>query len=66
MKETFDLGLGFLGAFALVFLVITFVYELHDPAGALPFSLMTVALVVADGGLWLVRRRLLKRTEDDS
>ena len=52
--------------FALVFLVITFVYELHDATRALPFSLTTVVLLAVEAGLWILRRKLLRRTDDDS
>ena len=63
IKETLDLGLGFVGFFALAFLVITFVTEITG-GDALIWSGVTIFLLVVVGSLWLLRRRLLDRFDE--
>ena len=63
IKETLDLGLGFVGFFALAFLVITFVTEITG-GDALIWSGVTIFLLVVVGSLWLLRRRLLARFDE--
>ena len=63
VKEGFDLALGFIGVFALAFLIITFVLELHDPGRATVYSLTTVVLVGIEVVVYLLRRRALHRSD---
>ena len=64
VRETFDLGLGFVGAFLLAFLVITFVLDLHDAARAVPYSITTVVLAAVEVALLLARRHVLQRIDE--
>ncbi len=63
IKETLDLGLGFVGFFALAFLIITFVTEITG-GNAIIWSLITVFLVVVVLFLWVLRRGLLARFDE--
>ncbi len=63
VKERFDLALGFIGAFALAFLIITFVLELHDPGRATVYSLTTIVLLGIEVAVYLLRRRALNRSD---
>ena len=63
VKETLDIALGFVGFFALAFLVITFVEDVTGSGSALVYSLTTIVLLGVEAALWLLRRRVLHRPE---
>jgi hypothetical protein len=58
LKETFDLGLGFIGFFAVAFLAITLWLEITGK-DALWSSLTALVLILFEVGLWYLRRRVL-------
>jgi hypothetical protein len=62
VKETFDLGLGFVGFFTLAFFAITLFLELTG-RDALIAALTTLALALLLTALWVLRRRMLGRPE---
>jgi hypothetical protein len=62
LKETFDLGLGFIGFFAVAFVGITLYLEITN-APALVSALTALVLILFEVGLWLLRRNVLKRPD---
>lgn len=58
LKETFDLGLGFIGFFAVAFVAITLWLEITRK-DALWSSLTALVLILFEVGLWFLRRRVL-------
>ncbi|WP_025158083.1 hypothetical protein [Leifsonia aquatica] len=57
-REAVDVGLGFVGFFAVAFFVITLVCELTGEP-ALTWALITLVLVLLFVALWQARRRIL-------
>lgn len=57
-REAVDVGLGFVGFFAVAFFVITLVCELTGQP-ALTWALITLVLVLLFVALWQARRRIL-------
>ncbi len=57
-REAVDVGLGFVGFFAVAFFVITLVCELTGQP-ALAWALITLVLVLLFVALWQARRRIL-------
>lgn len=63
LKETFDLGLGFIGFFAVAFVAITLYLEVTGK-DALASALTALVLLLFEVGLWFLRRNVLDRPED--
>jgi hypothetical protein len=61
-REVTDVGLGFVGFFAIVFVIITAACELTG-APALGWALTSLVLVLAFIGLLQLRRRIVARRE---
>ena len=63
-KETYDLGLGFFGFFAVAFVVVSLILQLsgRDAVWASLSALATGVVVLL---VWLFRRRFLARTAED-
>jgi hypothetical protein len=62
-KETYDLGIGFFGFFAVAFFVISLVSQLTGGSAVwASWSCLVAAAVV--GIMWLFRRRALSRSDD--
>ncbi len=59
VKETYDLGLGFIGAFTAAFLIMTFIAEVTGN-DALWSAITTLVLALMLTALWFVRRRHLR------
>jgi hypothetical protein len=62
LKETFDLGLGFIGFFAVAFVAITLWLEITKQ-DALIAALTALVLLLFELGLWLLRRSVLNRPD---
>jgi hypothetical protein len=62
LKETFDLGLGFIGFFAVAFVGITLYLEITRK-DALVSALTALVLILFEVGLWFLRRSVLNRPE---
>jgi len=62
LKETFDLGLGFIGFFAVAFVAITLYLEVTKQ-DALISALTALVLLLFELGLWLLRRSVLNRPD---
>lgn len=62
LKETFDLGLGFIGFFAVAFVAITLYLEITK-ADALISALTALVLLLFETGLWFLRRSVLNRPD---
>ncbi|HEY8317818.1 MAG TPA: hypothetical protein VIG76_03225 [Amnibacterium sp.] len=62
LKETFDLGLGFIGFFAVAFVAITLYLEITK-RDALISALTALVLLLFELGLWLLRRSVLNRPD---
>ena len=63
--EQFEIFVGFLGFWALVLFVVTVWLEMTGQS-ALWWALGLAAVLAAMGGLWAVRRRVLRRHTDDA
>jgi hypothetical protein len=63
--QTYDLGIGFFGFFAVAFFVISLSFQITgmDPIWASASALVSLALV---GILWYFRRRFILRSKDDA
>lgn len=61
--ETYDLGLGFFGFFAVAFFLISLFFQIggRDPIWASLSALVSFAVV---GAIWMFRRRFLHRSRD--
>ena len=61
--ETYDLGLGFFGFFAVAFFLISLFFQIggRDPIWASLSALVSFAVL---GVIWLFRRRFLHRSQD--
>ncbi|GIT80813.1 hypothetical protein LLS1_24820 [Leifsonia sp. LS1] len=57
-REAVDVGIGFVGFFAVAFFVITLVCELTGQP-ALVWALITLVLVLLFVALWQARRRII-------
>ena len=57
-REAVDVGIGFVGFFAVAFFVITLVCELTGQP-ALVWALVTLVLVLLLVALWQARRRII-------
>ncbi len=64
VKETLDLGLGFIGFFAVAFFAITLFLEITQ-RDALISALTTLVLILFEVGLWFLRRHMLRPEEPD-
>jgi hypothetical protein len=62
VKEAYDIGLGFVGFFTLVFFAWTLYTEIKGE-DALVSALTTLVLFLIELSLWLLRRRSLNRAE---
>jgi hypothetical protein len=62
VKETYDLGLGFIGFFTLAFFAWTLYTEIKGE-DALVSALTTLVLFLFELTLWILRRRSLNRPE---
>jgi len=62
IKEAYDLGLGFVGFFTLVFFAWTLYSEIKGEE-ALISALTTLVLFLIELTLWFLRRRSLDRPE---
>lgn len=62
--QTYDLGVGFFGFFAVAFFIISLFFQIggRDPIWASLAALVSFAIV---GVIWFFRRRLL-RSQNDS
>lgn len=63
LKETFDLGLGFIGFFAVAFVAITLYLEITRK-DALVSALTALVLILFEVGLWFLRRSVLSRPDE--
>jgi hypothetical protein len=62
VKETLDLGLGFIGFFTLAFFAITLFLELTGK-DAVVSAVTTLVLALLLTALWVLRRRVLRPPE---
>ena len=63
IKERFDLGIGFLGFFAVAFFVFTLVAEITG-AAAVGWALITLLLALMIASLWFGRRKALRQLDE--
>jgi hypothetical protein len=62
VRESFDLGLGFTGFFAVAFVAITFYLEVSG-RDALWTAITGAALMLFEAILWMLRKRALSRLD---
>jgi hypothetical protein len=63
--ETYDLGLGFFGFFAVAFFAVSLFLQIsgRDPIWASLSALFSFAVL---GAIWLFRKRFVRRSRDDA
>ena len=61
--QTYDLGVGFFGFFAVAFFLVSLFFQLggRDPIWASLTALVAFAVL---GAIWMSRRRFLRRSRD--
>lgn len=62
-KERFDLGIGFLGFFAVAFFLFTLVAEIRGDQ-AVGWATITLLLALMITSLWFGRRKALRRHDE--
>lgn len=63
--ETYDLGLGFFGFFAVAFFAVSLFLQVSG-RDAIWASLAAIVSFAITGGVWLFRRRYLLRSKDEA
>ena len=63
--QTYDLGVGFFGFFAVAFVAISLLFQIsgHDPIWASVSALASFAVL---GVIWFFRRRFILRSKNDA
>ena len=62
-KERFDLGIGFLGFFAVAFFLFTLVAEIRGDQ-AVGWAVITLLLAAMVASLWFGKRKALRRIDE--